>query len=64
MLWDRRAEMPLALPVVAAHDELVLECDDAEADAMATWLRTALLDALTPLLDPVPAEVTVRTALT
>ena len=56
--------MPLALPVVAAHDELVLECDDAEADAMATWLRTALLDALTPLLDPVPAEVTVRTALT
>jgi DNA polymerase-1 len=64
LLWERRREFPAAFPVLAVHDEIVVECDCEQARAVEQWLRQAMLDALTPLLDPVPVEVEVKIAQT
>jgi DNA polymerase-1 len=57
LLWERRAEMPGAFPVLVVHDEIVIECDEGQADPACAWLRRAMLDGMAPLLDPVPVEV-------
>ena len=64
LLWERREQVPGAVPVLVVHDEIVIECDEGQADAVAAWLRQAMLDAMTPLLDPVPVEVAVTTGRT
>jgi DNA polymerase-1 len=64
LLWERRAECPGACPVLFVHDEIVVECDEAQADAAAAWLKQALLDGMAPLLHPVPVEVEVKAART
>jgi DNA polymerase-1 len=64
LLWERRADCPGAIPVLAVHDELVIECDADQADAVAAWLKQAMLDGMTPLAAPVPVEVEVSTAPT
>jgi DNA polymerase-1 len=60
LLWERRHQMPGAFPVLAVHDEIVVECDADQADAAAAWLKQAMLDAMAPLIDPVPVEVEVQ----
>jgi hypothetical protein len=32
LLWERREEAPGAFPVLAVHDEIVIECDEAKAE--------------------------------
>lgn len=64
LLWERRQEVPGAFPVLAVHDEIVMECDEGQVGRVADWLRTAMLDAMTPLLDPVPVEVEVNACRT
>jgi DNA polymerase-1 len=64
LLWERRGEMPGAFPVLAVHDELVVEADADQADAAAGWLKAAMVDAMAPLIDPVPVEVEVQIART
>ena len=64
LLWERHHQVPGAFPVVAVHDEIVVEADAGQADAVAAWLKQAMLDAMTPLLDPVPVEVEVTTGRT
>jgi hypothetical protein len=64
LLWVRRAECPGAVPVLAVHDEIVVECDAGTADAAAGWLKQAMLDGMAPLVAPVPVEVEVSVALT
>jgi DNA polymerase I-like protein with 3'-5' exonuclease and polymerase domains len=64
LLWERRAEVPGAFPVLAVHDEVVVECDAVQAEAVGAWLRRAMVDAMAPLIDPVPVEVEVKTAPT
>jgi DNA polymerase-1 len=59
-LWKRRAECPGAFPVLVVHDEIVIECDEAQAGAAAAWLRQAMLDGMAPLIDPVPVVVDVK----
>jgi DNA polymerase-1 len=54
LLWERRDQCPGAFPVLAVHDELVIEAGLDQAEAAAAWLRRAMLDAMAPLLDPVP----------
>jgi DNA polymerase-1 len=60
LLWERRHECPGAFPVLFVHDELVVECNAAQADAVATWVKQAMLDGMAPLIDPVPVEVEVK----
>ena len=64
LLWERRAEMPGALPVLAVHDEIVVECGEDQAQQAAEWLKRAMVDAMAPLIDPVPVEVEVKVART
>ena len=61
LLWERRAECPGAVPVLAVHDEIVVECDAGRADVTAAWVKTAMVDGMAPLVAPVPVEVEVKT---
>jgi DNA polymerase-1 len=60
LLWERRHEAPGAFPVLAVHDEVVVECDREQAPAVSEWLKRAMVDAMAPLIEPVPVEVEVR----
>jgi len=64
LLWERRQEVPGALPVLAVHDEIVIEADTDQAGAVEAWLKKAMVDAMAPLLTPVPVEVEVKTGRT
>jgi DNA polymerase-1 len=64
LLWERRGEVPGAFPVLAVHDEVVIECDHGQAPAVEAWLRKAMVDAMAPLIEPVPVEVEVKVART
>jgi DNA polymerase-1 len=64
LLWERRMEVPGAVPVLAVHDEIVIECDEAQAEQVAIWLKTAMFDAMAPLIEPVPVVVDVKVGRT
>jgi DNA polymerase-1 len=64
LLWERRKKVRGCFPVLAVHDEIAVECASEQADAAAVWLKSAMLDAAQPLLDPVPVEVEVSSAPT
>jgi DNA polymerase-1 len=57
LLWERRGQAPGAFPVLACHDELVVECDLEQADRVEEWLVAIMLEAAVPFLAPVPVEV-------
>jgi DNA polymerase-1 len=62
LLWRRWTECPGAVPVLAVHDEIVVECDASQADTAAAWLKQAMLDGMAPLAAPVGVEVEVSIA--
>ena len=64
LLWEPRDQLPGAFPVLAVHDEIVVEADEEEADTAAAWLKAAMVDAMAPLIAPVPVEVEVQVART
>ncbi|MBX9581009.1 MAG: hypothetical protein K2X87_11930, partial [Gemmataceae bacterium] len=64
LLWVTRDECPRAAPVLFCHDEVVVECPAADADAAAAWLKRAMVDGMAPLVDPVPVEVDVSVGRT
>jgi DNA polymerase-1 len=64
LLWERRADCPGAVPVLAVHDEIVVEVDASQAEAVSGWLRQAMLDGMVPLVEPVPVEVEIGVAPT
>lgn len=64
LLWERRDQAPGAFPVLVVHDEIVVEADADQIDAASKWLKTAMVDAMTPLIEPVPVEVEVKVAQT
>jgi DNA polymerase-1 len=50
--------------VLVVHDEIVVECDEGQADSVSVWLKRAMLDGMSPLIDPVPVEVEVKVGRT
>ena len=54
LLWERRAECPGMIPIIAAHDEIVLEVPLAQADVAKDLLARCMIEAMAPLLDPIP----------
>jgi DNA polymerase I-like protein with 3'-5' exonuclease and polymerase domains len=60
LLWERHDQCPGAFPVLAVHDEIVVECDAGRAEVVSAWLRQAMLDGMAPLVEPVPVEVEVK----
>lgn len=59
LLWERRVECPTEVPVLAVHDEIVIECDAADGEAVSGWLTRAMVDGMAPFADPVPVMVEV-----
>ncbi len=64
LLWERRTDCPGAFPVLAVHDEVVVEAAAHQAEAAVEWLKRAMLDGMQPLLDPVPCVVDVAVGRT
>jgi DNA polymerase I-like protein with 3'-5' exonuclease and polymerase domains len=56
-LESERAEVG---ELAAVHDEVVVECDQDQAQAVAEWLKRAMIDAMAPLIDPIPCEIEVK----
>jgi DNA polymerase I-like protein with 3'-5' exonuclease and polymerase domains len=50
--------------VLAVHDEIVIECDSEQAEAVTVWLRQAMLDGFDDWLGAVPVEVEIKIAPT
>jgi hypothetical protein len=42
----------------------MVECDEHEAEGVAEWLKTAMMDGLVEVLAPVPVEVEVSVSRT
>jgi DNA polymerase-1 len=45
-LWEDREAYPHAFPVLTVHDEVVIECDEKDAQAAAAWLSETLRRAV------------------
>jgi DNA polymerase-1 len=56
-LWETRDRFPNAVPVLAVHDELVIECDAADAEAVAQWVTQCLQEGMGKYLHSVPVRV-------
>jgi DNA polymerase I len=64
LLWERRGDCPGAFPVLACHDEIVVECDAADQQVAALWVEAAMVDGMQEYTDPVPVEVEASTGRT
>jgi len=64
LLWERRAQCPNAAPVLAVHDEIVVECPTAEVESTRAWLVKAMEDGMRPFVEPVPVAVDVKVTQT
>ena len=67
LLYERRGECPGAVPILAVHDEIVVECDEGDAKKVEAWLEKAMVDGMDGVLNApdverlrVPVEVEVR----
>jgi DNA polymerase I-like protein with 3'-5' exonuclease and polymerase domains len=60
LLWERRDQCPGARAVAFVHDEILVEADAEVGEQAGEWVRQAMMDALQPLIDPVPCEVEVQ----
>jgi DNA polymerase-1 len=71
LLWERRDECPEAVPLLAVHDEIVVEVKKDKAEAAQTWLKKAMVEGMERVLnDPesggprVPVEVETKVGQT
>jgi DNA polymerase I-like protein with 3'-5' exonuclease and polymerase domains len=65
LLWERRGECPEAVPVLACHDEVVIECRTEQAADAKAWLEKAMIEEMNAVMKststvPVPVEVDAR----
>jgi DNA polymerase I len=68
LLWERCDECPGAVPVLAVHDEIVIECDADKAEEAKDWLVRAMKDGMDAVVNGeeprVPIEVEASVAQT
>jgi hypothetical protein len=64
LLWERRNECPGAEVVLAVHDEIVVEVPEEQAERAKAWVARGMVDAMAPLIDPVPVEVEAKVGQT
>lgn len=57
LLWEERDTCPSVAPVLAVHDEIVIECDRAEAEKAKEWLEDCMKRGMAQFLRNVPVEV-------
>ncbi|MDP9481357.1 MAG: DNA polymerase [Actinomycetota bacterium] len=56
LLYERRDECPGATPVLAVHDEIVVECAEEEAERVEAWLKKAMVDGMEAALKGAETE--------
>jgi DNA polymerase I-like protein with 3'-5' exonuclease and polymerase domains len=56
-LHETRDEVPSVAPVLTVHDEIVLECDQRDAEPARAWLERCMREGMGELLKRVPVEV-------
>ena len=71
LLHERREECPGATPILAVHDEIVVECEETEATEVEAWLKRAMVEGMEAVLNApglgrpgVPVEVEARRSRT
>lgn len=57
LLWQTRETCPSAFPILAVHDEIVVECARDEVDAAKTWLEDCMVRGMERFLRAVPVVV-------
>jgi len=57
------------VPILAVHDEIVIECDEDQAEGVGVWLKKAMIDGMDDVLNSpevegpsVPVEMEVESA--
>jgi DNA polymerase-1 len=67
LLYERRHECPGAVPVLALHDELVVECNEGDVEKVEGWLETAMIEGMDRVVNGpevggprVPIEVEIK----
>jgi DNA polymerase-1 len=51
LLYERRGECPGAVPILAVHDEVVVECPEEQAEEVKDWLEKAMVDGMEEVLN-------------
>jgi DNA polymerase I len=46
LLWERRDECPGTVPILAVHDEIVVECNEDKAEEAQAWLKAAMIEGM------------------
>src|SRR5215212_6969056 len=54
LLYERRDECPGAVPILAVHDEVVVECPEEQAEEVKAWLVKAMVDGMEEILNSGP----------
>jgi DNA polymerase-1 len=68
LLWEHREDCSGAVPIIACHDELVIECDVEQAvQAKDYWLEKAMIEGMDIIINgtytsSVPLEAESRIA--
>jgi len=57
LLGETRGRVSSAAPINVVHDEIVIECDRAQADEARAWVMDAMRGGMETVLQRVPAEV-------
>jgi DNA polymerase I len=70
-LWERRHECPWTVPILAVHDEIVVECNEKDVARAEAWLKKAMIDGMDEVVNApyangprVPIEVEVESSKT
>ena len=56
LLWERRDECPGAVPILAVHDEIVVECDQDQAEEIEAGLKKAMIDGMDEVVNRLKAD--------
>jgi DNA polymerase-1 len=51
LLYERRGECPGAVPILAVHDDIDVECDEEQAEEVKAWLVKAMVDGMEEVLN-------------
>jgi DNA polymerase I len=56
LLWERRDECPGTVPILAVHDEIVVEIDDDKVEETHTLLKAAMIEGMERALNHPDSE--------
>ena len=56
LVWERREECPGTMPILAIHDEIVVETDEDKVEEAHAWLKAAMIEGMERALNEPDAE--------